>query len=206
MSVRVKVCGITSVEDALMAAEFGASAIGLVFWPKSPRAIDRATASEIVRALPPLVEAIGVFVDQQDADAIASDVGLHAVQLHGDESVDTYRRYAHRVIKAVAVNGEKARDRVRLVPPGVDVLLDAHDAARRGGTGDTIDWPLASAIASERRIILSGGLNASNVADAIRTVMPAAIDVSSGVESSPGRKDRGKVRDFFTALAMSHEP
>lgn len=200
MNVRVKVCGITDVRDALMAAEFGASAIGMLFWPKSPRAIDRATARDIVRALPPFVEAVGVFVNQPDADAIAGDVGLHAVQLHGDEPAGHYARYLHRVIKAVPVGAHGARDQVRLIPPGVHVLLDAHDPARRGGTGITIDWSVAAAIAAERPIILSGGLNASNVAEAIRTVKPAAIDVSSGVEKSPGRKDREHLRAFFDAV------
>lgn len=198
--IRVKVCGITSVPDALMATEFGASAIGMVFWPKSPRAIDRATAREIVSALPPFVEAIGVFVNQPDADAVAAEVGLHAVQLHGDEPVGHYARYVHRVIKAVPVGANGARDQARLVPVGVDVLLDAQDPDRRGGTGNTINWMLAGAIAAERRVILSGGLTADNVAEAIRAVKPAAVDVSSGVEKSPGRKDRERLRAFFEAL------
>lgn len=198
--IRIKVCGITDVEDALMAVQFGASAIGMLFWPKSPRAIDRATAREIVRALPPFVDAVGVFVNQPDADAIASDVGLHLVQLHGDEPVAHYARYTHNVIKAVPVDAPAARDEARLIPPGVHVLLDAHDPVRRGGTGTTIDWTLAAAIAAERPVILSGGLTASNVADAIRAVKPAAIDVSSGVEKSPGRKDRERLRAFFDAV------
>jgi phosphoribosylanthranilate isomerase len=197
---RVKVCGITDVDDALMAVQFGASAIGMLFWPKSPRAIDRATAREIVTALPPFVEAVGVFVNQPDADAIAGEVGLHAVQLHGDEPIGHYARYLHRVIKAVTVGAHGARDQARLVPAGVDVLLDAHDPVRRGGTGTTIDWSLAAAIAAERPVILSGGLNASNVAEAIRAVRPAAVDVSSGVEKSPGRKDRERLRAFFDAI------
>ena len=200
--IRVKVCGITDVKDALMAVQFGASAIGMLFWPKSPRAIDRATAREIVRALPPFVEAVGVFVNQPDADAIAGEVGLHAVQLHGDEPAGHYARYVHRVIKAVPVGLNGGREQARLVPPDVHVLLDAHDPVRRGGTGATIDWSLAAAIAAERPIILSGGLNASNVADAIRAVKPAAIDVSSGVEKSPGLKDRERLRAFFEAVSL----
>lgn len=200
MSLRVKVCGITDVDDALMAVRFGASAVGMLFWPKSPRAIDRETAREIVRALPPFVQAVGVFVNQPDADAIASDVGLHAVQLHGDEPVGHYARYVHRVIKAVAVGSYGAHDQARVIPSGVHVLLDAHDPVRRGGTGTTIEWSLAAAIAAERPVILSGGLNPSNVAEAIRAVKPAAIDVSSGVELSPGRKDRERLRAFFDAV------
>lgn len=197
---RVKVCGITTVQDALWAAELGASAIGMVLWPNSPRAIDPPTAREIVTALPPLIEAIGVFVNQPDADTIAADIGLHAVQLHGDEAIEQYARFTHRVIKAIPVDGEAARDRARCLPVGVDVLLDALDPVRRGGTGMTIDWSLAAGIAAERSVILSGGLHASNVADAIRAVKPAAVDVSSGVESSPGHKDRVKLRAFMEAV------
>ncbi len=202
--IRVKICGVTRVEDAVLAAELGASAIGMVFWPGSPRCIDPARAKAIVKALPPFVAAVGVFVNQTgEASAIASDVGLSAVQLHGDEEPDTYRACSHHVIKAIAVRDGSAAEAAAAVPHTADVLLDAHDAVKRGGTGHTIDWSLAATIARQRAIILSGGLNALNVADAIGAVRPAAIDVSSGVESAPGTKDHAKLRALFDILSRS---
>lgn len=202
--IRVKICGITTPEDGVLAAGLGASAIGIVFWPNSPRVVDLARARAIVAALPPLVPAVGVFVNQQaDARRIAADVGLAAVQFHGDETPDSYRGFPIRVIKAVAVRDESAIDAARAVPDAADVLLDAHDPARRGGTGKRIDWTIAAEIASRRPVILSGGLNPSNVAEAIEAVRPAAIDVSSGVESAPGRKDPAKLRALFDILHSS---
>lgn len=199
--IRVKICGVTTPEDALLAAELGASAIGLVFWPGSPRCVDAARAHEIVTALPPFVSAVGVFVDQvEDAARIARDVGLSAVQFHGDEPSASYRDFPYRVIKAVTVLDASAREAAAAVPARATVLLDAHDRVKRGGTGRVIDWTIAAMIARERPTILSGGLSADNVADAIAAVNPYAIDVSSGVESAPGRKDRAKLRALFAAL------
>lgn len=204
MILRVKVCGITTPEDAVLAAELGASAVGLIFWPQSPRAVDLARAKAIVAALPPLVSAVGVFVNQQaDALRIAEEAGLAAVQFHGDEPADSYRGFPVRVIKAVAVRDDSAIAAATAVPAAAHVLLDAHDPVRRGGTGRTIDWSIATAIARRRPVILSGGLNAGNVAQAIATVRPYAIDVSSGVESAPGRKDPGKLRALFDILRHS---
>jgi phosphoribosylanthranilate isomerase len=207
--ITVKICGITRPEDAALATELGARAIGLVFWPKSPRAIDRVRAREIVASLPPGVDAIGVFVNQMDvALEVAHEVGLRAIQLHGDEEPGSYRDLASRgdgvaVIKAIAVSDESAVGRAQDVPPGARVLLDAHDAVRRGGTGRTIDWSLAARIARQRPIVLSGGLSAANVVEAIEAVRPIAIDVSSGVESEPGKKDPAKLRALFEALQHS---
>jgi phosphoribosylanthranilate isomerase len=197
----VKVCGITRPEDAVLAAELGASAIGLVFWPASPRYVTPEQAREIVSALPAFVSTVGVFVNQAaEARAVAQDLRLSAVQLHGDENVEDYRGVPCHVIKAVAVNGESAREAAASLPAGVTVLLDAHDPVKRGGTGRVIDWSVASEIASGRRVVLSGGLHAGNVADAIAAVRPYAIDVSSGVESAPGQKDPAKLRALFDAL------
>jgi phosphoribosylanthranilate isomerase len=206
--ITVKICGITTPEDGVLAAELGASAIGLVFWPQSPRAVDLARARAIVAALPPLVPAVGVFVNQQaDALRIAGEVGLAAVQFHGDEAPDSYHGFPIRVIKAVAVRGEAAIAAAAAVPAAAHVLLDAHDPIRRGGTGRTIEWSVAAAIARQRPIILSGGLHADNVVDAITAVRPWAIDVSSGVESAPGRKDPAKLRKFFANIsAIRHSP
>jgi phosphoribosylanthranilate isomerase len=205
----VKICGITRPEDAALAAELGARAIGLVFWPKSPRAIDRVRARQIIASLPAGVDPIGVFVNQTEAAIeIAQEVGLRAIQLHGDEQPGSYSELASdgngvRVIKAIAVGDDSAIGQVLDVPPGVRVLLDAHDAVKRGGTGRTIDWSLAARIARQRPIILSGGLNAANLVEALDAVRPIAIDVSSGVESEPGKKDPAKLRALFDSLRHS---
>jgi phosphoribosylanthranilate isomerase len=198
--IRVKICGITTVEDARLAAELGAAAIGLVLWPHSPRYVDTDRARAIVDALPPFVTAVGVFVDQGDARRIAAAAGLHAVQFHGDEPAIAYRDFALPVIKAIALRDGSAREAAAAVPSAAMVLLDAHDPVKRGGTGQRIDWTIAAEIAARRPVILSGGLNAGNVCEAIQTVRPAAIDVSSGVEAAPGRKDPAKMRALFAAM------
>jgi phosphoribosylanthranilate isomerase len=204
--IRVKICGVTSLEDARLAAELGASAIGLVFWPGSPRSVDPAKAKAIVAALPPFVSAVGVFVNQQDeAERIARQTGLTAVQFHGDEAPGSYRAFPIRVIKAVTIRDASAREEAAAVPKGATVLLDAHDRVKRGGTGRVIDWSIAAMIARERPVILSGGLTAANVAEAIAAVRPYAVDVSSGVESAPGRKDPAKLRELFAALRSAED-
>lgn len=208
--IHVKICGVTTVADALLAAELGASAIGLVCWPGSPRCVELTHAKAIVDALPPFVSAVGVFVDQQDdAERTARAVGLTAVQFHGDEPPGSYRLLPIRVIKAVTIRDASAREEAAAVPANATVLLDSHDRVKRGGTGRVVDWSIAAMIARERPIILSGGLTAANVADAVAAVRPYAIDVSSGVESAPGRKDPAKLRALFAALGAaargSHE-
>ena len=198
---RVKICGITTPEDGVLAAELGAAAIGLVFWPGSPRAVDVSRAKAIVAALPAFVPAVGVFVNQQDeAQRIAAEVGLAAVQFHGDEPADAYRGFPVRVIKAVAVLDDRAIAEAAAVPAAAHVLLDAHDPIKRGGTGRTIDWSVAATIARQRAVILSGGLNTDNVVEAIEQVHPYAIDVSSGVELAPGKKDPHKLEALFDTL------
>ena len=201
MTVRVKVCGITSPADAVLAAELGASAIGMIFWPGSPRAIDASRAKAIVDALPPFVSTVGVFVNQVDeARTVARALRLSAVQLHGDEDVEQCLGFDGPVIKAISVRDRTAIDAARQLPGTVTVLLDAHDPARRGGTGRPIDWAIASEIARERPVILSGGLHPGNVASAVAAVRPWAIDASSGLESAPGTKDPRKLRAFFASL------
>jgi phosphoribosylanthranilate isomerase len=200
----VKICGVTTVEDAVLAAELGASAIGLVFWPDSPRFVEVGRAKAIVAALPPFVAAVGVFVNQSDeALTVAREVGLTAVQFHGDEAPGKYRSFPLRVIKSVPVRDASAREEAASVPAGATVLLDAHDRVKRGGTGRVVDWTIAAMIARERPVILSGGITAENVAAAVETVAPYAIDVSSGVELVFGRKDPAKLRALFSALAST---
>jgi phosphoribosylanthranilate isomerase len=198
----VKICGIRRVEDALLASELGASAIGFVFWPESPRFIDPYRAKAIVRELPPFVTTVGVFVNQPRdfVMGVAGLLHLGAIQLHGDETPADYRHGSLRVIKAVPVDSQFGVASVGQIPQRVTLLLDAYDPRRRGGTGQTIDWPRAAEVARTRRVILSGGLNPDNVAPATQSVQPYAIDVSSGVESAPGVKDPDRMRALFAAL------
>jgi tryptophan synthase beta subunit len=197
----VKICGITREADARLAVELGASALGFVFWPGSPRCIDPEAARTIVRSLPPFVTAVGVFVDQpaEYVRGVADRVGLAAIQLHGDEPAAGAAAYGPRVIKALGA-GESAIARVQDWPDSVMLLIDAADSGRRGGTGKVSDWSVAAGIAAKRPLMLAGGLRPDNVGAAIRAVRPAAVDVSSGVESSPGVKDERLMRRFFDAV------
>lgn len=205
MGAKVKVCGITRRDDALLAADLGASAVGFVFWPRSPRYIDPEQATAIARDLPPDVAPVGVFVDPTvtDVQQIAAQVGLAAVQLHGDEPATLCDHLPYRVLKAVAVAGDGTREAAARVPSRITVLLDARDPVRRGGTGRTVDWGVAADVAARRRIFLAGGLCPENVGEALRTVRPYGIDVSSGIETLPGRKDAGRLRDFFEEVARA---
>jgi len=198
----VKICGITRLEDAELAVSCGASAVGFVFWRNNPRFIDPVRAQAIAAALPPFVTPVGVFVNQpvEEVNAVATLVGLGAVQLHGDESVEYAAAMTRPVLKALTLTTTADRTFDRW-PPATMVLLDAHDPVRRGGTGRTIDWRGAAAVASRRRIMLAGGLNPDNVADAISAVRPFGIDVSSGVEQAPGVKDPGRLRSLFEAIS-----
>jgi phosphoribosylanthranilate isomerase len=203
--LRVKICGIRRVEDAVLAAELGAWGVGFIFWPGSPRFIDPYRAKTICRALPPWVVPVGVFVDQP-ADyvtAVASLVHLGAVQLHGDETLDAIERLPHRVIKSVPMTPDFDEETIDRFPSRVGVLLDVHDPSRHGGTGNTVDWSKAAAAAHRRKVLLAGGLCPENVRAAVATVRPFGIDVSSGVEASPGVKDHNRMRALFAAVGDS---
>ena len=204
--LRVKICGITREEDARLAADLGAWAVGFIFWPGSARFVHPQVARDIVRALPPFLTPVGVFVDQvrEEIDAIAATVHLGAVQLHGDERPELARSLLHRVIKAVPLDAE-GHARGLDEWPDTLVLLDAHDPVRRGGTGRPIDWDAAARIARQRPIVLAGGLTPANVAHAVEQVRPTAIDVSSGVESAPGIKDHARMRALFASIAAAAE-
>lgn len=197
--IRTKICGITRLEDAEFALACGASALGFVFWPQSPRAIDPDRARSIVAALQPTVT-VGVFVNQsvEEVNAVASHVPLTAVQLHGDESVAYAATVQRPVLKAIAVTPPTLVD---AWPGSTLLLLDVHDPERRGGTGRTIDWRRAASLARQRSIVLAGGLHPDNVLAAVEAVRPFGIDVSSGVEERPGVKDRHRLRALFEALA-----
>ena len=196
---RIKICGICRVEDGRAAAAAGASAIGIVFWPQSPRAVDADTARAIVTGLPVGVPAIGVFVNQavDEINEMVRHAGLFGVQLHGDEPLDIIPHITRPVVRSMSLETLDALDDV---PPQVTVLLDAHDPAKRGGTGRTIDWGRARGIAARRPVVLAGGLTPSNVGEAIAAVQPYAVDVSTGVEREPREKDHARITAFIDAV------
>jgi phosphoribosylanthranilate isomerase len=201
--IRVKICGLTRLEDAALAVDLGADAIGFVFWPKSPRAVTPQAVRSIVDRLPAFVTRVGVFVDASAAEVAktVSVAGLDVVQLHGDEQVEDYRAVGVRLIRGVALDGDEAADLAALWPSDVTPLVDAADRERRGGTGQLANWARAATLAAKRPILLAGGITAENVVDAVHRVRPWAIDVASGVESAPGIKSPDRMRQLFKAIA-----
>ena len=195
---KVKICGITGLDDALMAAEAGADALGFVFFEKSPRYVDQEQAARIISGIPPFVQVVGLFVNAplDFVNSTADRCGLDIVQLHGEESPAYCRSVRRRVMKAFRVQGMESL--VAMADYRVaGFLLDAYSPNSYGGTGECFDWECAVAAKGRGPIILAGGLNPENVASAVARVTPYAVDVSSGVESSPGRKDPEKVRRFI---------
>ena len=195
----VKICGLTRPEDARLASELGASAVGMIFWPGSPRAVAPEIAREVAAAVPPHVLTVGVFVDatQDEIARVMDVVPLSAVQLHGAEDAAFVSALPWPVIKAVAMPEDGTLPDVERWDPATRLLLDASDPVRRGGTGQTVDWRRAGVVAARRPIILAGGIRADNVCTAVSQVRPAGIDVSSGVERAPGLKDAAKLRALF---------
>jgi phosphoribosylanthranilate isomerase len=206
MMVQIKICGITNLEDALLAAELGADALGFIFYPKSPRSVAPETARSIIAQLPPFVAAVGVFVDEAAAvvQELAANVGLDWVQLHGQESPDYCRNLGRKVIKAFRIQNEGS---LRLLADyqgaAQALLLDTYKKGQVGGTGEIFDWHLARKARKYGHIILAGGLNSDNVAMAIATALPEAVDAASGTEAAPGKKDPAKLRAFFKAAVSS---
>ncbi len=198
----VKICGITRADDAEAAVAAGAGALGFIFWPNSPRFVDPYRARSIVSRLPPVVVPVGVFVNQPPAyvKGVAALVGLGAVQLHGDEDPAYLAGIRSPVIKSVSTGKDARNDGLDAWSPRTMLLIDVHDPVSRGGTGRTIDWTAAAAIARRRPALLAGGLTPDNVAEAVAHVQPFGIDVSSGVERSPGLKDHARIRALFEAV------
>jgi phosphoribosylanthranilate isomerase len=199
--IRIKICGITNIEDALLAAESGAHALGFVF-AKSPRQVNPATVRRIVKVLPPFISRVGVFVneDSEVVKEIAGLCGLDVVQLHGDESPAYCNKFSTQVIKAIRVKDRSVLP--QLSKYEVDaLLLDAFVPGKPGGTGKSFNWDIAAEAKEYGRIILSGGLSPENVAEAIARADPYGVDVSSGVEAEQGKKDPKKVRAFIRAAA-----
>jgi phosphoribosylanthranilate isomerase len=206
--VRVKICGITKLEDAKLAAELGAHAIGLNFHPESPRCLSPAAAAELVRRIPPFVATVGIFVNwvAEPVIALCQALGLSSAQLHGDEPPQVVERVARLfpVIKALRIGqGSNAPEFSRFRAASA-FLLDTPVAGHYGGTGTTGNWHAARTAAQTQRIILAGGLTPENVGEAIRIVRPYAVDVASGVEARPAKKDPAKLRAFFEEVARAN--
>ena len=201
----LKVCGITRLTDARHAVQQGATALGFVFWPASPRHVTPLQAKEIVAEIPSSVMTVGVFVNES-IDGIRNAVavaGLSAVQLHGDEPPAYAEALPWPLFRSATV--ESAADACESWGPDTTLLLDAADSARRGGTGTTVDWERAAVLAARRRVVLAGGLTPANVAEAVERVRPYGVDVSSGVEEAPGVKDFNKVTEFLANARRAFE-
>jgi phosphoribosylanthranilate isomerase len=201
--LRIKICGITNLEDALLAADLGANALGFIFYAKSPRSVAPEAARQIIRQLPPFVVTVGVFVDESTALVrdLAAQVGLDWVQCHGQESPDYCRSLGRRVLKAFRIKDESSLTELAKYQGAVQAfLLDTYKKGQVGGTGEVFDWKLARQAQAYGPVVLAGGLTAANVARAIAAAQPQAIDVASGVEAAPGKKDPEKLRAFFRAI------
>ena len=202
--VKVKICGITNWLDARRAVEAGADFLGFNFYPPSPRYIAPAKARRIVQRLPKEISAVGVFVNESEDTIldIASTVGFVHLQLHGDESPATVARLSRifPVMKAIRVRKSFRPAQLARFKDAQALLLDGFDAHHWGGTGKTFDWRLVSRKKGDARIFLAGGITPENVGDAIRTAKPYAIDVCSGVESKPGKKDPQRMKAFMQAV------
>lgn len=202
--VRVKICGITNWRDAKAAIDAGADALGFNFYAKSPRKISIAHAREIIRHMPKNVSAVGVFVNARETEVLrtARAAWLNVVQLHGDESPRAVSRLSQDfpVIKAFRVGHNFRAKDLRRYGDAAAFLLDGFDKKARGGTGRTFDWRMANDAKQFGPVILAGGLKKENVAAAIRDVQPFAVDVCSGVEAAPGKKDLKKMRGLMTEV------
>ena len=202
MLTEIKICGITNVEDALHAAACGADALGFIFYTGSPRCVTTEAAARIISSLPDSVVRVGVFVNEapETVLAVRRTCGLDRIQLHGEETPEYCRRFP----KGVLIKPLSGRPKDVSFPlrdyPVVAFLLDAADKGRRGGTGKEADWDLAARIARRHPLILAGGLNEANIERALARVGPRAVDINSGVEASPGKKDPDKVRRIIEII------
>ena len=195
---KIKVCGMTSLEDTLVAVEAGVDAVGFIFYKKSPRLVTIKTVCEIVDELPPFVDAIGIFVNEsaEQINKIADRCKLDRVQLHGDETPAFCKKIRRRVIKAIRVKDIQSLKKLSDFPVS-GFLLDTFSEDQRGGTGKVFDWHLVHPAKKYGAVILAGGLTPNNVRQAIHRVKPYGVDVCSGVESQPGIKDHKKVKAFI---------
>jgi phosphoribosylanthranilate isomerase len=205
--VKIKICGITNLDDALAAEEFGADAIGFNFYKKSPRSIAPEKAAEIIAQLPPFILPVGIFVNERE-ERIREIMGMtciQAVQLHGDESPEFCQRFGSHVIKAFQVKDKESLK--HMVHYRVSAyLLDSYKDGLRGGTGTTFDWHLAVVAKTFGRVILAGGLAPENVAEAVKLVQPYGVDVAGGVEKEKGIKDHAKMKKFISEVRRATRP
>ncbi len=207
--IRIKICGITNLADAKAAIDAGANSLGFNFYEKSLRRISTADAAQIRSTLPQEIEAVGVFVNAKPADinSLRAFVRFDAAQLHGDETPNIVSRVATSlpVIKAFRVDSSFSMSMFDQFPDVFAFLLDGARAGQYGGTGQTTDWDFARRAAADRRIILSGGLKTENVAEAIRLVRPYGVDVASGLETKPGKKDHARLKEFIDEVRRAQQ-
>lgn len=198
---RVKICGITRLEDALLAADCGAHALGFIFYEPSPRATNPEAAREIIRQLPPLVATVGVFVNEAPhrINEIARACRLDKIQLHGGEPPEMLEQLERPGYRALKLKDEKDLERAKSAPEHT-VMLDTYDPDLHGGTGRPANWDWAQELGETRRVILAGGINPGNVSRALVHARPYAVDASSGLEAEPGIKDPEKIKNFFEAI------
>ena len=209
--ITIKICGMTNEEDALAAVEAGADALGFILYRKSPRFVEPKVVKAIVARLPPFVVPVGVFVneDAQVVREIMDDTGLMLAQLHGDETAGYCEALARPALKALRLKDQRSFLSLAEYQGRAGVrgfVVDAHCDDAYGGTGQVADWRLAVQVAKASKVLLAGGLTPTNVADAIKAVQPYGVDVSSGVEASPGRKDHDKIRAFVRAVRLGPVP
>lgn len=208
--VKVKICGITNWRDARLAVAEGADLLGFNFYAGSPRYVEPARARRIVRRLPEKISVVGVFVNEAEQAMleIARTVGLDTLQLHGDETPAMVARLKRSfpVIKAIRMKRSLAAGQLQTYKAATALLLDGFDAHRRGGTGKTFDWEIARRAKKYGRVFLAGGLTPENVGEAIRVARPYAVDVCSGVEERPGKKDPARLRNLMRAAKDAQKP
>jgi len=205
--IKIKICGITNLDDALFATECGADSLGFNFYKKSPRYIDPQKAAEIIAQLPPLIMPVGIFVNEHEdrIREIQQLACIPTVQFHGDESPEFCQRFGSHVIKAFQVRDKESLKSMAHYRVGA-FLLDSYREGMRGGTGVAFDWHLAVVAKTFGKIILSGGLTPENVVEAVKLVQPYAVDVAGGVEKEIGSKDHGKVKQFITEVRKASRP
>lgn len=205
--VKIKICGITNIDDAMAAVDYGADALGFNFFKKSPRYVDPHKAAEIIARLPPFIVPVAVFVNEREERIreILQSACIHGVQFHGDETPEFCQRFGNSVIKAFQIKDKESIKHMAHYRVSA-YLLDSYREGARGGTGATFDWHLAVVAKTFGRIILAGGLNPDNVAEAVKLVQPYGVDVAGGVEREKGIKDHTKLKKFIVEVRRASRP